>query len=105
MQSIRRNPHRSLSESSYPASNHINEEEVSPNGSEDRSLTSIEPSERMHRDLDEASQMMVNMMESLDNDFNDAEDVVKRRSRTLSSKAMNRLGIVSTLSNSEPGKF
>lgn len=101
-----------MSESTGPPTNHMIYEEESPNDCTDMdhslrdALASIEPSERMHRDLDEASKMMTNMMESLDSEFKNGGEgcVVKRRSRNLSSNALNRLGIVSTLSNSEPGK-
>ena len=87
-------------------------------GTHKETLDSIRHSQRMQLELDEASQMMAELTESLDTDFcgrgeenevfervNDKE--VKRRMRSLSGNAMNRLGIVSTgsLSTSEPGEF
>lgn len=77
-------------------------------------LTEIGHSKKMDHELDMASKMMAKLTESLDTDFrNNAEncsvfedpsqqdcDVLVKK-RTADQK---RLGIVSTLSNSEPGK-
>ena len=72
-------------------------------------LQEINHSERMQQELDEASKTLAQLTESLDTEFIrnsvvEAAGDVTRRSRTLSSKAMNRLGISSTLSTSEPGE-
>jgi hypothetical protein len=73
--------------------------------SEDR-LEGMNHSKLMGLELDEASNMMAMITESLNTDFTGEVRVqdVKRRSRTLTGNSHNRLGIISTLSTSEPGE-
>ena len=113
---MRRKTRRSLSESGGTIHSIINNEEDTLKAT---GVGTIAPSERMHQELDEASKMMSMQIQSLDTDFSKRQegegqmagpgsggDVIKRRSRTLSSKMANRLGVVSsTLSTSEPGMF
>lgn len=63
-------------------------------------MEGIHHSERMHRDLDEASMMMTLLTESLDAEF--SKDAVVRRTR-LGSNSKNRRGVRSSLTTSEPG--
>ena len=117
---VRRKTRRSLSESGGSIHSALVNEEDTLKGM----VEAVAPSERMHQELDEASKMMSMLTESLDTDFaakrrlDEAEgqkagpgregssDAIKRRSRTLSSKLGNRLGVASsTLSTSEPGMF
>ena len=99
----------------------------SPTGDEEdtlkASLNGLTHSKRMHHELDETSKTLAQLMESLDTDFNKPSrgkaeeeeeeeafqpgrdgEVVKRNPRSISAKALNRLGISSSLSTSEPGR-
>lgn len=91
---VRRRSHRTLSEGG--------ESLHSVTGEEEDTIKDVHYSKHMDLELEEASNMMAMLTESLNTEF--SPEVVKRRSRTLSGKATNRLGIVSTLSNSEPGE-
>lgn len=83
-------------------------------------LGNLGHSERMRIELDDTSNMLAKLTESLNTDCvkghhkDDGNEVfeqdplrsiVRRRSRVLSSNTMNRLGIVSSLSTSEPGMY
>lgn len=100
---MRRKTHRSLSEGGDGSHSLTGEEE-------DTLKNAFHPSEKMLSGLDEASNMMAKLTESLNTEFSKREeevgvDVVKRRSRMTSGNVMNRLGIISTtMSTSEPGK-
>ena len=99
---IRRKAKRSLSESGASTHGIHSPDEEEEDDIIKEAMEGIHYSERMHRDLDEASMMMTMLTESLDAEF--SKDVVVRRTR-LGSNSKNRRGVRSSLTISEPGMY
>lgn len=118
---VKRRARRTLSEGGEASLHLLNSPTEEDEATLKAHLLDLNPSERMHQELDEASRSLALLTESLDTEFRRPPPAaaaaaggrdslaevsaaeVKRRSRTLSGKALNRLAISSTLSTSEPG--